>query len=349
MKETDKVKFAVVGCGHIGKRHAEMIVRNEESQLVAMCDVRDRSELGIEAYDVPFFPSIEAMLASDLDIDVVTICSPNGLHAKQSLLALEHKKHVVCEKPMGLTKASCEQVIFKSLQMSRHVFGVMQNRYSPPSVWLKDMIESERLGDVFMVQINCYWNRDDRYYQKAGWKGTHDLDGGTLFTQFSHFIDIMYWLFGDIKDIQGKFADFNHHETTDFEDSGFVSFQFINGGMGSINYSTAVWDKNLESSITIIGSKGSVKVGGQYMNEVEYCHVDQYEMPELEASSPANDYGFYKGSAANHHYIIGNVVDTIKNRTSATTNALEGLKVVEIIERIYALRDQQKIFSNGEK
>lgn len=349
MKETDKVKFAVVGCGHIGKRHAEMIVRNEESQLVAMCDVRDRSELGIEAYDVPFFPSIEAMLASELDIDVVTICSPNGLHAKQSLLALEHKKHVVCEKPMGLTKASCEQVIFKSLQMSRHVFGVMQNRYSPPSVWLKDMIESERLGDVFMVQINCYWNRDDRYYQKAGWKGTQDLDGGTLFTQFSHFIDIMYWLFGDIKDIQGKFADFNHHETTDFEDSGFVSFQFINGGMGSINYSTAVWDKNLESSITIIGSKGSVKVGGQYMNEVEYCHVDQYEMPELEASSPANDYGFYKGSAANHHYIIGNVVDTIKNRTSATTNALEGLKVVEIIERIYALRDQQKIFSNGEK
>src|SRR5690554_590140 len=345
MKETDKVKFAVVGCGHIGKRHAEMIVRNEESQLVAMCDVRDRSELGIEAYDVPFFPSIEAMLASELDIDVVTICSPNGLHAKQSLLALERKKHVVCEKPMGLTKASCEQVIFKSLQMSRHVFGVMQNRYSPPSVWLKEMIENERLGNIFMVQINCYWNRDDRYYQKAGWKGTQDLDGGTLFTQFSHFIDIMYWLFGDIKDIQGKFADFNHHDTTDFEDSGFVSFRFINGGMGCINYSTAVWDKNLESSITIIGSKGSVKVGGQYMNEVEYCHVDQYEMPELEASSPANDYGFYKGSAANHHYIIGNVVDTIKNRTSATTNALEGLKVVEIIERIYALRDQQKIFS----
>lgn len=349
MKEEEKVKFAIVGCGHIGKRHAEMISRNPEAELVAMCDTRNESELNIEIYGVPFFSSIEALLESDLDFDVVSICSPNGLHAEQSLLALDYKKHVLCEKPMGLSKASCEKVIFKSLQVSRHVFGVMQNRYSPPSVWLKEMIESERLGNTFMVQINCYWNRDARYYQKAGWKGTQDLDGGTLFTQFSHFIDIMYWLFGDIKDIQGKFADFNHQDTTDFEDSGMVSFRFVNGGMGTINYSTAVWDKNLESSMTIIGSKGSVKVGGQYMNEVEYCHVDQYEMPELDASSPANDYGAYKGSAANHHFIIANVVDTLKSRTSATTNALEGLKVVEIIERIYELRDQQKIISNGEK
>jgi predicted dehydrogenase len=126
-----------------------------------------------------------------------------------------------------------------------------------------------------MVQLNCYWNRDERYYKEGGWKGTQDLDGGTLFTQFSHFIDIMYWLFGDIDNIQGKFADFNHKDYTDFEDSGFVSFDFINGGMGSINYSTAVVEQNLESSMTIIGSKGSVKIGGQYMNEVEVCNVKE--------------------------------------------------------------------------
>jgi UDP-N-acetyl-2-amino-2-deoxyglucuronate dehydrogenase len=145
-------------------------------------------------------------------------------------------------------------------------------------------------------------------------------------------------LFGDIKDIQGKFNDFTHKDSTDFEDSGFVSFNFVNGGMGCINYSTSVWNQNLESSITIIGEKGSVKIGGQYMNEVEECNVKDYEMPTLEASSPANDYGPYKGSAANHHFIIDNVVDTLKGRTSATTNALEGLKVVEIIERIYDAR-----------
>jgi predicted dehydrogenase len=234
------------------------------------------------------------------------------------------------------------KVIFKSLNVSKHVFVVMQNRYSPPSVWIKDVVEEGLLGDICMVQINCYWNRDDRYYKPNGqahlWKGTRELDGGTLFTQFSHFIDIMYWLFGDIRNVQARFANFNHQESIDFEDSGFVNFEFVNGGLGSINYSTSVWDKNLESSMTIIGSKGSVKIGGQYMNEVEYCHIDGYRMPELAAANPANDYGHYKGSAANHVYVIENVVDVLKGRKSISTNALEGLKVVEIIEKIYALK-----------
>ena len=151
----------------------------------------------------------------------------------------------------------------------------------------------------------------------------------------------MYWLFGDIDNIQGKFADFTHKESTAFEDSGFVNFDFLNGGMGCINYSTAVANQNLESSMTIIGSKGSVKIGGQYMNEVEVCNVEDYEMPVLPEANPANDYGPYKGSAANHNYVIKNVIDTLKGRTSATTNALEGLKVVEIIERIYKVRNEQ--------
>ena len=341
-----KVKFAIVGTGHIGKRHAEMINRHPEAELTALCDVRTKEECGAGSYDVPFFTSVEDMLASGVDFDVVNICSPNGLHAGQAIKALEHKKHVVCEKPMGLTTAECESVIFKALQVSRSVFCVMQNRYSPPSVWIKDVVERKLMGDIYMVQLNCYWNRDERYYKKGGWKGTKDLDGGTLFTQFSHFIDIMYWLFGDIKDIQAKFEDFSHKELTDFEDSGFVNFNFVNGGMGSINYSTAVWDTNLESSITIIGSKGSIKIGGQYMNEVEYCHIEGYTMPELAAASPANDYGYYKGSAANHHYIVENVVDTLKGRTIATTNALEGLKVVDIIQRIYALRNHRQENTN---
>ncbi len=334
-----KIKFAVVGCGHIGKRHAEMISRNEEAELIALCDIKDKAELGIEKYDVPFYSSIEELLPAVADVDVISICTPNGLHAEQSILALNASHHVVCEKPLGLTKASLEQVIFKALQMSKQVFAVMQNRYSPPSVWLKEMIDEERLGDILMVQNNMYWNRDERYYKKDSWKGSNDLDGGTLFTQFSHFIDIMYWLFGDIHDISGKFADFTHKDLTDFEDSGVINFKFVNGGIGSINYSTAIWNKNMESSMTIIGSKGSVKVGGQYMNEVEYCHVEGYEMPELPEASPANDYGHYKGSAANHHFIIENVIDTLKHRTSATTNALEGMKVVDIIERIYQVRD----------
>lgn len=338
-----KIKFAVVGCGHIGKRHATMIQRNPEAELVGLVDVHQKSELGLEAFEgVPFFHSIEELLNSDIAMDVVNICTPNGLHSDQATAALQAGHHVVCEKPMGLSKERCESVIYTALQHSKQVFCVMQNRYSPPSVWIKDVISRGLLGDIFMVQLNCYWNRDDRYYKKGGWKGTSDLDGGTLFTQFSHFIDIMYWLFGDIRNIQGKFADFTHAHSTEFEDSGFVNFEFLNGGMGSINYSTSVWNSNLESSMTIVGEKGSVKIGGQYMNEIEVCNIENYEMPELPPSNPANDYGHYKGSAANHHHIIENVIDSLKGRTAPTTNALEGLKVVEIIERIYKVRNRQE-------
>jgi predicted dehydrogenase len=342
MSATDqKIKFAVIGAGHIGKRHAEMIRRESEAELVAMVDIRSKEDCGVEGFQVPFFHSVEELIESGLEFDIVNICTPNGLHSSQSLKALEAKKHVVVEKPMGLSKGNCEKVIFKALQESKQVFCVMQNRYSPPSEWIKSIISEGILGDIFMVQLNCYWNRDERYYKAGGWKGSNDLDGGTLFTQFSHFIDIMYWLFGDIDNIQGKFADFTHKDITDFEDSGFVNFDFVNGGMGCLNYSTSVVEQNLESSMTVIGSKGSVKIGGQYMNEVEACNIPGYEMPELAPTNPGNDYGQYKGSASNHNYVIKNVIDTIKGRTTITTNALEGLKVVEIIERIYKVRNEQ--------
>ncbi len=331
----NKVKFAVIGCGHIGKRHAEMIKRNPEAELVALVDVLPADQVNGTQFEVPFFNSIDDLLASDIEIDVVNIASPNGFHAEHALKALEARKHIVVEKPMALTKADAEKVIFKALQVHRQVFAVMQNRFSPPSVWTKEMVETGRLGKIFMVQLNCYWNRDNRYYKVGSWHGNKELDGGTLFTQFSHFIDILYWLFGDIHNIKSRFYDFNHADTTDFEDSGIVTFDFLNGGSGVLNFSTSVWDKNLESSMTIIAENGAVKIGGQYMDKVEYCHVKDYEMPELAPTNPGNDYGAYKGSAQNHNYVIDNVVDVINNRATITTNALEGLKVVEIIERIY--------------
>jgi predicted dehydrogenase len=319
-----------------------MIQRNPSCELVALCDILSKNKLGLENYTVPFYNNHKELLEFHPEIDVVCICTPNGSHSSIAIEVLEFDKHLVIEKPIGLSKAKCEKVIFKALQKQKQVFAVMQNRYSPPSQWLKQLVETKKLGDIFMVQVNCYWNRDDRYYKKGGWKGTQEKDGGTLFTQFSHFIDIMYWLFGDIENIEGKFNDFTHEKSTDFEDSGMINFNFIDGGMGSVNYSTAVWNSNLESSMIIVGSKGSVKVGGQYMNEIEFCNIQDYQMPELAPSNPPNDYGQYKGSAANHHYIFENVVETLRGKNVATTNVLEGLKVVEIIEKIYNLRDTKK-------
>jgi predicted dehydrogenase len=333
-----KIKFAVIGQGHIGKRHAEMIRRNPEAELVAVCDILPKEKLGLNELKEKFYSSADELLKSHAEVEVVNICSPNGLHAEHSLMALDANKHLVVEKPMALHRQDCERIISKALQKHKQVFCVMQNRYSPPSAWLKKIIEEKNIGDIYMVQLNCYWNRDERYYKKDSWKGKQDLDGGTLFTQFSHWIDLLYWMFGDITEIQAKFADYNHATLTEFEDSGFVNFRFVNGGMGSINYSTSVWDKNLESSITIVGSKGSVKVGGQYMDKVEYCHIKDYTMPVLSPTEPPNDYGAYKGSANNHHFLIENVVDSLKGRKTITTNALEGMKVVDIIERIYSFR-----------
>lgn len=335
-----KIRFAVVGCGHIGKRHAEMITRDSGAELVALCDIRPYEELGLEAYSVPFLQSMDDLLSAGLHIDVINICTPNGLHASMALQAIESGHHVVIEKPMALTLADAEKVVYTSLRYRKQVFCVMQNRYSPPSVWIKDMVESGKLGEIYMVQLNCYWNRDERYYKAGGWHGDGILDGGTLFTQFSHFIDIMYWLFGDICNIQARFADFNHAGLTAFEDSGFVNFSFVNGGMGNLSYSTSVWDRNMESSMQIIAANGSVKIGGQYMNEVEYCHVKGYEMPELAPTNPGNDYGPYKGSAQNHNFVIRNVVNVLTEAPGEiiTTNVLEGMKVVDIIQRIYALK-----------
>ncbi|CAN5300020.1 Gfo/Idh/MocA family oxidoreductase [soil metagenome] len=332
----DPVKFAVVGCGHIGKRHAEMIERNPEAMLVALIDEKEMATLNIGDYNVPFFQSLESFLQSGVDADVINIATPNGLHATQALQCLEANKHVVIEKPVALTKADAEKIIFKALHVHKHVFAVMQNRYSPPVVLIKELISSGKPGDIYMVQLNCYWNRDERYYKPGNWHGTKELDGGTLFTQFSHFIDILYWLLVDIENIQSKLQSFNHKNLTAFEDSGTVTFDLCSGGIGSLNFSTAVWEKNMESSITIVAQNGSIKIGGQYMDKIEYCHIQDYSLPEIPDTNPGNDYGGYKGSAANHNFIIQNVIDVLHSRSSITTNALEGLKVVDIIERIYA-------------
>lgn len=340
MSSEKKIRFAVAGQGHIGKRHSEMVLRNPQSELAAVCDIRTPEECKVAHENIPFYRSLDELLEKENNLDVLNICTPNGLHAEMAIKALERGLHVVVEKPMALNKADAEKIVYKSLEKHKNVFCVMQNRYSPPSVWLKHVIEEKMLGKLFHVQINCYWNRDERYYTRQNWHGDGLLDGGTLFTQFSHFIDIMYWLFGDIKNISGQFMDFTHQKLTDFEDTGIVNFSFVNEGIGTLNYSTAIFNENLESSMTIIGEKGTIKVAGQYMNEVVYCNIKDYQMPELEASAPPNDYGLYKGSAQNHHLVIQNVVDTLSGRTPISTNALEGLKVVDIIERIYLERDR---------
>jgi UDP-N-acetyl-2-amino-2-deoxyglucuronate dehydrogenase len=336
----EKIKFAIIGLGHIGKRHAAILSEMPEAIVIGGCDLLPRQALALpnDFDNIPVFADFESLLK--LNPDIVCICTPNGLHATHALAALRAGAHVVIEKPMALTKRHGEEVLFESLQQQKMVFCVMQNRYSPPAVWLKEVVASGVLGDIRLVDTRCYWNRDARYYLQNGvahsWKGKQALDGGVLFTQFSHFVDMVFWLFGDIDQITAREMQVNQPGMTDFADTGLAQFAFVKGGFGQLSYTTACWDANVESSMTIIGSKGTIQVGGQYMDKVLTCHIDGYTMPQLPDTAPPNDYGGYKGSAANHLFVFENVIATLQGKAIASTNALEGLKVVEMIERIQA-------------
>ncbi|SMC00459.1 oxidoreductase domain protein [Hymenobacter roseosalivarius DSM 11622] len=334
------VRFAICGVGHIGRRHAALVQRQPGAQLTALIDTRAElgPELAAEFAGVSFFTSLEDYLTHGPAADVLTVATPNYLHASQAIAGLQSGLHVLVEKPLALRTADAEQILATAAQADRLVFGVMQNRYSPPAVWLKQVMEENRLGGIFMVQINCFWNRDARYYRPGDWRGTRAQDGGTLFTQFSHFIDLLYWVFGDVTNLQARFHDFNHQHLTEFEDSGLITFDLVGGGNGTLHYSTAVWDRNLESSLTVIGEHGSLRIGGQYMDKVEHCHIRDYECPPLLPTNPANHYGFYQGSAANHVQAIAEVVDAVRSGSSVETNARQGVKVVEIIEQIYKMK-----------
>ena len=335
MSKSNKIRFAVVGCGHIGKRHIAEIKTNPKAELMAICDIKPADEF--ENFGVPYFENLANLLAASLSLDVISICTPNGLHVTQSLEALDYC-NVLVEKPIALSVEDAKALIQKESQSKYQLFCVMQNRYSPPAVWLKSLIENKLLGKIYMVNLNCFWNRDDNYYNSADWRGTTELDGGTLFTQFSHFIDILFYLFVSVKVKDAIFTDFNHQHTTDFEDSGMIQFELEDQGLGSMQFSTAVFDKNMESSITIIGEKGSVKVGGQYMEKLAYCHIQDYDSPELQKSNGQHNYGKYKGSANNHHFVIENVIESLKGGQTKDATPEQCLKVIAFIEQAYKNR-----------
>lgn len=334
----------MLGLGHIGRRHAALIAAHAEAKLVALCDVLPRQQLnwpeGVLP-DTPLFASLEELLAAKPDLDVVCVCTPNGLHAPQAIALLEAGYHVVVEKPMALNVADCEKIMASAKQAGKEVFGVMQNRYSPASAWLKEQLDREALGDILQVHLNCFWNRDHRYYtlppdgRPHPWHGDTTLDGGVLFTQFAHFIDLLCWCFGPAAILSAHFANQNHEDLHLFADTGMVHFSLPGNVLGSLNFSTAIWDQNFESTLTVIGRRGTIKLGGQYMNDLRYCHVDGVKTPDLPPSNPANNYGPYTGSAANHHHVIDNVVDVLNGRARVATPAEEGLVVVRVIEDIY--------------
>lgn len=337
----ERIKFAIVGCGRIANRHAEHI--NTYGTLVAVCDIDYEKALKMsKTYNSKAYQSIEEMLAVETEIDVVSICSPNGLHAEHSIKALNAGHNVLCEKPLAINVSDCGEMIKAAERNNKRLFAIKQNRFNPPVAAVKDAIDKGFLGRIYSVQLSCFWNRNFDYY-KNSWKGTAGMDGGTLYTQFSHFVDLLYWMIGDIKKVQAFTGNFAHNGIIEFEDTGVVALEFFNGALGTINYTVNSFEKNMEGSLTIFAEKGTVKIGGQYLNELEYQNISGFEIKDLPAGNTANNYGQYQGSMSNHDLVYKNVINVLNNDEAISANSFEGLKTVEIIDKIYEAAKKTKL------
>lgn len=332
------LSFAIIGCGRIGKRHAEQI--QLVGKLISVCDIDElkAKDFG-QTYHAKIFFSIEKLLSDEIKPDVMVVCTPNGLHAHHTILSLEARCHVLCEKPMAIRTVDCMKMIEASEKAGKKLFVVKQNRFNPPVVSVKKLLDEKRLGAIYSFQLNCFWNRNAEYY-KNSWKGDLELDGGTLFTQFSHFIDLLYWMFGDLRQVRAFRKNFAHQNIIDFEDTGAAITEFENGIIGTVNYTVNCFQENMEGSLTIFGENGTVKIGGQYLNKLEYQHIKDYEIKDLAKGNKANDYGFYKGSMSNHDKVYMNLIDVIQNNAAMVASSYDGLKTVEIIEKIYSAAEE---------
>lgn len=262
--------FSILGFGHIGKVHFEAIKEAQDAQIVSIIDLAETNFEDDE--EILYYSTLEAFLTEDTQTDVVVIATPNGLHAEHAIRCLKAGKNVLIEKPMSLNLDDAHEILKVAQQTGKRVFSSMQLRFSPVVQFVKDLIDQHALGKIYMVNIQCYWNRNKNYYKQREWHGSEEMDGGVLFTQFSHFIDIMNYWFDEVKCEKSSQYNFNHQDVTEFGDSGKLDF-VADDAIGSMIYTTSTFNKNFESNITLIAEKGTIKIGDQYLNKLMYADL----------------------------------------------------------------------------
>ena len=330
-----KIKFAVVGCGSIGKRHIAVLDADEEAEIVAICDIDENKciELSSLYNGLKYYTSYTEMLAS-INCDVVNVVTPHQMHADMSIDALNKGFNVLVEKPMALTSDDCDRMNDAAIASGKKLWVVKQNRFNVPIRLAKELIDNNRLGKIFIVKCEVLWNRYQGYYDDSPWRGVIESEGGSLYTQASHFIDLLVWWFGDIISAQTNIETQNHQIET--EDTGLSVVKFSNHALGSIIWTTCVYNKNYEGSITIIGEKGTIKIGGQYLNKIEYWDVEGFPLSEgIEFSDKPNKYGKYQGTSSNHDKVINAIISQLKGRTHESVDGFEGIRSIKAIELMY--------------
>jgi UDP-N-acetyl-2-amino-2-deoxyglucuronate dehydrogenase len=330
-----KIRFGVIGCGNIGPRHMVVIQEETRAELAAICDC-DENRLATIAHKYPgidTYTDFESLLKHP-SLDLVSICTPHDLHAPMAIAAAKAGKNVLVEKPMAIKLEDAQAMTRAARENNVRLMVVKQNRYNVPVVLTREALKSGKLGEVYMVQCNVFWNRYQGYYSDSQWRGRKVHEGGALFTQASHFIDLLLWLFGDIIQADTRIETKSH--SIEIEDCGTANVRFSSGVMGSLSWTTSVFEKNYEGSITIIGELGTIKIGGQYLNTIEYWDVKDSPLPvDVKYDDLPNAYGKYQGTSSNHHRVIHDVVSDLLNNSSATVQGDEGIKTVKAIEFIY--------------
>jgi UDP-N-acetyl-2-amino-2-deoxyglucuronate dehydrogenase len=327
-----KVKVALLGCGRISDKHlAAFDVLSDQLSLVAVCDTNAAlAEKKGEQHHAQIFTDYSTMLTKS-DCDIVVLCTPSGLHPLQTIQAAKAGKHVVTEKPMAIRWQDGKRMVEACEEAGTHLFVVKQVRYTPAISQLKNALNQNRFGQLFMVNCNVFWMRPQQYYEDAPWRGTWSLDGGTFLNQSSHYFDLMTWLFGKVKSVQAMTATLARK--IEAEDSGVVNLQWENGALGAINVTMLTYPKNLEGSITVLGEKGTVKLGGMGANQViewdfsDYKPIDKtIKDIHLENISPHE---------CGHARYYQNVLDVLHQKCAPETNGSEGLKSLELISAAY--------------
>jgi len=337
-----KVRFAIVGCGRISKNHFEALKQHTaRAEVVAVCDIdtlaaeRAAGMTGAQAYG-----SMDAMLGSSPDIDCVVLASPSGLHPAQATKAASAGIHVVTEKPMATRWHDGLAMVRACDAAGVHLFVVKQNRRNRTLQLLKHAVEAGRFGRIFMVTVNVFWSRPQSYYDSAAWRGTWEFDGGAFMNQASHYVDLLDWMIGPVDSVMAYTGTLARN--IDVEDTGVAAVRWRNGAMGSVNVTMLTSKSNFEGSITVIGEKGTVRIGGVAVNKIEHWSFESPDPMDKQIDEASYEtqsvYGF------GHPIYYDNVISTLRGEAIADTDGREGLKSLEVLIAIYlSARDGKRV------
>lgn len=328
---TKSFRIGLVGCGRISKNHFDAIAGVEGLNLAAVADIDPaRAKRAGEEQGVPCFTSLDDMLRGQ-PLDIVAICTPSGLHAQQGVHVARAGKHVLTEKPMAISLVQADELIRATDDAGVHLFVVKQNRLNPPIQLLKRAVDKGRFGRIYMANVTVRWQRPQEYYDAEPWRGTWEFDGGAITNQASHYVDLIQWLVGPVESVMAKTA--TQARRIEAEDSGIGILKFRSGALGVIEVNVLTYPKNLEGSITIMGEKGTVKIGGTAVNRVEHWQFADYDdddkLVEAANTNPPSVYGF------GHQGYYRNVVSVLRGQAKPDTDGRAGRKSLELILGMY--------------